>query len=67
MDFTPAEFFARCAGDWPMVKEYPECAAALKEMGPRPWMNLTANVDEAYPFMQAMGWMQEVKGGGQAA
>ena len=65
MDFTPAEFFARGAGDWPMVKEFPEMAKLLAELGPRPWYNLTANVDEAYPFMQQMGWMQEKSGGGQ--
>lgn len=66
MDFTPAEFFARDAGDWTMIKEYPEMAKLLADLGPRPWYNLTANVDEAYPFMQQMGWMQEKSGGGQA-
>lgn len=65
MDFTSAEFFVRGAGDWNMIKEYPELVKLLKALGPRPWMNLTGNVDEAYPFMQAMGWMQETKGGGQ--
>ena len=68
MDFTPTEFFVRATGDWNMIKEYPELASqfpevltALKEadVGPRPWMSLTANIDEGYPFMQGMGWMQE--------
>ena len=67
MDFTPAEFFARGAGDWNMVKEFAEHAAKLSELGPRPWMNLSANLDEAYGFMQAMGWMQETRGGSQSA
>ena len=49
-----------------MIKEYAEVVQFLKDlMGPRPWMNLTGNVDEAYPFMQVMGWMQESKGGSQ--
>lgn len=63
MDFTPAEFFVRVTGDWHMIKEYPEMMQLLAGIGPRPWMNLTANVDETYPFMQAMGWMQENKSG----
>lgn len=67
MDFTPAEFFVRATGDWNMVKEYPEMSQLLAELGPRPWKNLTANVDEAYPFMQNMGWMQESRGGNQGA
>jgi hypothetical protein len=65
MDFTATEFFVRGTGDWNMVKEYPELAKVLKDLGPRPWMNLIANVDEAYGFAQAMGWMQQSKSGGQ--
>lgn len=65
MDFTVTEFLARGSGDWPMVKEFPDHSKALKALGPRPWMSLTANVDEGYPFMQAFGWMQEAKGSNQ--
>ena len=67
MDFTLAEFFVRSTGDWNMIKEYPELPKLLKDIGPRPWMNLTGNVDEAYSFMQAMGWMQDGKSAGQAS
>ena len=61
MDCTPAEFFVRATGDWNMIKEYPDMVQLLKDIGPRPWMNLIGNVGEAHPFMQAMGWMQEGK------
>ena len=67
MDFTPAEFLVRATGDWNMVKEYPEMEKLLKDLGPRPWMNLTGNIDEAYGFLQAFGWMNDNKNGGQSA
>ena len=65
MDFTPTEFFVRATGYWPMIKEYPEIMALLKNIGPRPWMNLLGNIDESYPCLQHVGWMQEIRGGGQ--
>ena len=47
-----------------MAKEYGGRGGAPQESGPRPRAS-PANLDEAYPFMQVMGWMQESTGGNQ--
>ena len=65
MDITPTELFVRGTVDWNMIKEYSEMALLLQDLGPRPWMNLTRSIEEAYPLMHSMGWIQETKGGGQ--
>ena len=52
LDITPTELFVRGTGVWNMIKEYSEVSLLLQDLGPRPWMNLTRSIDEAFPFMQ---------------
>ena len=59
MDITATELFVRGTGDWNMIKEYSEMALLLQDLGPRPWMNLTGSIDQAYALMHSMGWIQE--------
>ena len=65
MDITPTELFVRGTGDWNMIKECSEMALLLQDLGPRPWLNLTGSIDEAFPFKHSMGWIQETREGGQ--
>ena len=67
MDFTAAEFWVRCTGNWDQVKDHAELQALFPDLPPRVWYTLLLNLDEVYAFLKTMGMMSDTKHSGQSS